>query len=85
MPPSMRCLYNCEKDATGDIDRSAMLRDLQEKAAKTPDIEDQVKFVPGLLRGKKVGSLLQKREIPENFYIGFIACSMFLKKRTQSM
>lgn len=53
MPPSMRCLYNCEKDATGDIDRSAMLRDLQEKAAKTPDIEDQVKFVPGLLRGKK--------------------------------
>eukprot|EP00094_Tigriopus_californicus_P007527 TCALIF_07247-PA protein Name:"Similar to Tmod2 Tropomodulin-2 (Mus musculus)" AED:0.05 eAED:0.05 QI:154/0.83/0.85/1/1/1/7/232/412 len=53
MPPSMRCLYNCEKDATGDIDRSAMLRDLHEKAVKTPDIEDQVKFVPGLLRGKK--------------------------------
>eukprot|EP00095_Tigriopus_kingsejongensis_P010120 maker-scaffold75_size407189-snap-gene-0.12 protein:Tk10120 transcript:maker-scaffold75_size407189-snap-gene-0.12-mRNA-1 annotation:"tropomodulin-like isoform x2" len=53
MPPSMRCLYNCEKASTGHIDRSAMLKDLHDKAAQTPDVEENVEFVPGTIRGKK--------------------------------
>ena len=54
MPPSMRCEYSCEKISTGDLNRSAMLKDLQEKAVNTPDKEERVKFVPGTVRGKVV-------------------------------
>ena len=54
LPPSMRCVYVCEKEETGELDRRAMLRDLQDKAGKLPDKEEKVKFVPGTIRGKKV-------------------------------
>ena len=54
MPASDRCLYSCGKTSTGDLDRKAMLKDLQVKAVETPDKEEKVKFVPGTVRGKKV-------------------------------
>ena len=49
----MRCIYNCDKSDTGELDRSAMLQSLQEKAVKTPDKEERVRFIPGTIRGKK--------------------------------
>ena len=54
MPASMRCMYNCELETTGKLDRGAMLRDLQRQASNIPDKEERVKFVPGTIRGKKV-------------------------------
>ena len=50
----MRCLYTCEKKATGAVDRRAVLRALRQAALSTPDEEERVKFVPGTVRGKKV-------------------------------
>lgn len=54
MPPSMRCLYSCDKASTGTLDRRAMLDSLKETAMQTPDKEERVEFVPGVIRGKKV-------------------------------
>ena len=50
----MRCLYNCEKNVTGEVDRDKMLTHLKEEAVAIPDKEDRVKFVPGTIRGKQV-------------------------------
>ena len=52
MPASMRCVYNCEKEVTGEMNRNKMIKQLQEVALATPDKEEQVKFVPGTIRGK---------------------------------
>ena len=50
----MRCLYTCEKAATGAVDRYAVLQALRQAAISTPDREERVEFVPGTVRGKKV-------------------------------
>ena len=55
LPASMRCLYTCEKAATGAVDRYAVLAALRQAAISTPDRVERVEFVPGTLRGKKVG------------------------------
>ena len=52
----MRCIYKCEKKATGAVDRCAVLSALRQAAVSTPDKEERVAFVPGTLRGKKVRS-----------------------------
>ncbi|XP_071745225.1 tropomodulin-1 isoform X2 [Lepeophtheirus salmonis] len=44
MPPSMRCVYKCEKKGSSTMNRNAMLNQLKENALKTPDQEE--KFVP---------------------------------------
>ena len=54
LPASMRCLYTCEKAATGAVDRYAVLAALRQAAISTPDREERVEFVPGTVRGKKV-------------------------------
>ena len=54
LPPSMRCLYNCEKNITGEVDRDKMLTHLKEEAVAIPDKEERVEFVPGTIRGKQV-------------------------------
>ena len=54
LPPSMRCLYTCEKKATGAVDRRAVLKALRQTAMSTPDKEERVEFVPGTVRGKRV-------------------------------
>ena len=53
----MRCLYNCEKNVTGEVDRDKMLTHLKEEAVAIPDKEDRVKFVPGTIRGKQVNKI----------------------------
>jgi len=53
LPPSMRCLYNCEKNITGEVDRDKMLTHLKEEAVAIPDKEERVEFVPGTIRGKQ--------------------------------
>ena len=50
----MRCLYNCEKNVTGEVDRDKMLTHLKEEAVAIPDKEEKVLFVPGTIRGKQV-------------------------------
>ena len=50
----MRCMYNCEKNVTGMIDRDKMLTHLKEEAVATPDKEERVQFIPGTIRGKQV-------------------------------
>jgi len=55
MPPSMRCAYNCKKEATewgGDSSRDALNLVLREQAMALPDKEDKVKWEPGTKRGK---------------------------------
>lgn len=54
MPPSMRCIYTCEKQVTGPLDREKLVKQLQTVAMTTPDKEDLVQYVPGIIRGKKV-------------------------------
>ena len=50
----MRCLYTCEKNVTGEVDRDKMLTHLKEEAVSIPDKEEKVEFVPGTIRGKQV-------------------------------
>ena len=50
----MRCIYKCEKQVTGEVDRDKMLTQLKEDAIAIPDREEMVKFVPGTIRGKQV-------------------------------
>ena len=50
----MRCLYTCEKNVTGEVDRDKMLTHLKEEAGAIPDQEEKVQFVPGTIRGKQV-------------------------------
>ena len=50
----MRCLYNCEKNITGEVDRDKMLTHLKEEAVAIPDKEERVEFIPGTIRGKQV-------------------------------
>ena len=59
----MRCLYTCEKAATGAVDRYAVLQALRQAAISTPDREERVQFVPGTVRGKKVGLSNEEGEV----------------------
>jgi len=53
IPPSMRCNYKCEKEATGPLNRQKLLDFINDQALNTPDIPDHVPFVQGTIRGKK--------------------------------
>ena len=50
----MRCLYTCEKNVTGIVDRDKMLTQMAQEAVSIPDKEEKVEFVPGMIRGKQV-------------------------------
>jgi len=55
MPPSMRCAYNCKKDATewkGDENRDKLNMELKNQALALPDKEEKVKWEAGTKRGK---------------------------------
>ncbi len=54
----MRCLYHCEKEATGIVDRKKLIQVLREAAYNAPVQEDFVKYEPGVVRGKKVKKVL---------------------------
>jgi tropomodulin len=53
MPPSMRCAYKCEKEATGTLNKKALLDFIHDQALNTPDVPENVPFVVGTVRGKK--------------------------------
>jgi hypothetical protein len=55
LPASLRCLYSCEKKPTTNFNRKKMLTEIRENAIKLPDKKERVEFVPGTIRGKKVG------------------------------
>ena len=57
----MRCLYSCEKNVTGEVDRDKMLTHLKEEAVAIPDKEEKVVFVPGTIRGKQVTEIEDKK------------------------
>lgn len=52
MPPSMRCAYKCNKEATGEVNREMLLEGLKDQALAIPDKEDKVKWEQGVKRGK---------------------------------
>ncbi len=52
MPASLRCSYKCPKPPTPKLDRAGLLRRLRTEIS--PDRDERVKFVPGVIRGKKV-------------------------------
>ena len=66
----MRCIYNCEKRVTGEVDRDKIMTHLKEEAVATPDKEERVKFVAGTIRGKQVIHY-RNFKIPTVVYSGF--------------
>jgi len=52
MPPSMRNIYRCNKQATGEMDRDHLVNGLKDIALSIPDKEEKVKFELGIKRGK---------------------------------
>ena len=56
IPPSERCGYKCEKEATGPLDRKKLIDHINEQAINEPDRPESVPYVPGVIRGKVVSS-----------------------------
>lgn len=54
MPPSERCSYECNKEATGPLNRKKLIEHINKQALETPDLPEQKPYVPGTVRGKKV-------------------------------
>ena len=48
--------WQCEKEATGPLNRKKLLDYINDEALNTPDIQDAVPHVSGITRGKKVSS-----------------------------
>ncbi|KAK7793954.1 hypothetical protein R5R35_005818 [Gryllus longicercus] len=53
LPPSQRCSYTCEKEATGPLDRKKLIEHINKQALETPDVPELKPYVPGTIRGKK--------------------------------
>ncbi|CAH0552727.1 unnamed protein product [Brassicogethes aeneus] len=53
LPPSQRCGYECEKDATGPVDRNQLITYINTQALETPDLPENQPFELGKVRGKK--------------------------------
>merc|ERR1712008_46884 len=51
-PPSMRCLYHCDKSPSRIVNRKHLIRFLRDNALNAPIIEDIVPFTAGQKRGK---------------------------------
>lgn len=54
MPPSQRCSYDCEKEATGPLNRKQLIEHINKQALETPDEPELKPYVAGVVRGKKV-------------------------------
>jgi hypothetical protein len=54
MPPDQRTNYHCDRDATGPLNRKQLIEHINKIAIETPDKQDPVPFVAGVVRGKKV-------------------------------
>lgn len=53
LPPSQRCSYDCEKEATGPLNRKQLIEHINKQAIETPDIPEVKPYVAGTVRGKK--------------------------------
>ncbi|XP_026477306.1 tropomodulin isoform X3 [Ctenocephalides felis] len=53
LPPSQRCSYECEKEATGPLNRQKLIDHINKQALETPDIPELKPYVAGTIRGKK--------------------------------
>ena len=60
VPPSLRCLYHCDKSPSNIVNRNHLIRFLRDNAMNAPIKEDIVPFTAGKKRGKTV-SLTQKQ------------------------
>ncbi|XP_025415650.1 tropomodulin isoform X1 [Sipha flava] len=53
LPPSERCSYECDKEATGPLNRKKLIEHINKQALETPDLPEHKPYVPGTVRGKK--------------------------------
>lgn len=53
MPPDQRNNYDCEKSATGPLNRKKLIEHINKQALETPDLPENQPFVKGTVRGKK--------------------------------
>lgn len=53
MPPSQRNNYDCEKEATGPLNRKRLIEHINKQALETPDQPENEPYVRGTVRGKK--------------------------------
>lgn len=56
LPPSERCSYECNKEATGPLNRKKLIEHINKQALETPDLPEIKPYVAGTVRGKKVRS-----------------------------
>ena len=54
LPPDQRTNYQCDREATGPVDRKQLIDHINKIALETPDEPESVPFVAGVVRGKKV-------------------------------
>lgn len=57
LPPSQRCSYDCEKEATGPLNRKQLIDHINKQAIEEPDKPELKPYVAGTVRGKKVCDL----------------------------
>lgn len=53
LPPSQRNNYDCEKSATGPLNRRKLIDHINKQALETPDVPELEPYVAGVVRGKK--------------------------------
>nr|CAG4638570.1 EOG090X093U [Cyclestheria hislopi] len=53
LPPSQRSSYQCNREATGPLNRKQLIEHINKIALETPDEPENVPYVPGVIRGKK--------------------------------
>ncbi|KAH0816552.1 hypothetical protein GEV33_006239 [Tenebrio molitor] len=53
LPPSQRCSYDCEKEATGPLNRKQLIDHINKQAIEEPDKPELKPYVAGTVRGKK--------------------------------
>nr|CAG4642631.1 EOG090X093U [Evadne anonyx] len=53
LPPDQRTNYQCDREATGPLDRKQLIDHINKIALETPDQPESVPFVAGVVRGKK--------------------------------
>lgn len=54
LPPNERNNYDCEKEATGPLNRKKLIEHINKQAIETPDVPELEPYVKGKVRGKKV-------------------------------
>jgi len=53
LPPDQRTNYQCDREATGPLNRKQLIDHINKIAIETPDQPESVPYVPGVVRGKK--------------------------------